>query len=123
MKRLLLIAVFICVSYSASAQSTSTSGARYLVPCQLATGVRQSATTDLIEAMDQGICVGILRAAFYFTAGTSFCPPNEVTAGQINRVVVQYLEQRPQDQHLHLAELAERAWIAAWPCRNQPQRR
>jgi hypothetical protein len=47
----------------------------------------------------------------------SLCIPNGVTQGQLVRVVVRYLEARPQRLHEPFAEFALEALFDAWPCR------
>src|SRR4051794_16854802 len=45
------------------------------------------------------------------------CPPKRVTSEQVVRVVVAYIERRPQRMHENFKELALEALRDAWPCR------
>jgi hypothetical protein len=45
-----------------------------------------------------------------------FCVPQGVTWEQAVRVVISYIEARPQDAHLQFTQLAMRALNNAWPC-------
>jgi Rap1a immunity proteins len=60
----------------------------------------------------------------YFWAGlheflppdASSCRPQGVTTGQMVRVVVAYIERRPERMHEDFRRLAIEAWHEAWPC-------
>jgi hypothetical protein len=99
------------------AQVDPLSGATLLNACKL---YDSQSNNNLYR---QGVCVGIIGAMFFSASGSSFCPPPSVSNTQANRVVIQYVERTPRDQHLQLAELAERAFVDAWPCPAQQQRR
>lgn len=104
------------------AQQNVNSGAALLAECKRFAN-DENANVNALEALQRGVCIGIISASWYHTADRSFCPPQSISTTQNTRVVVRYMEQRPQDQHLLLAELAERAFKEAWPCPTQPQRR
>jgi hypothetical protein len=72
-------------------------------------------------AFHAGLCMGLvigIRAATYKRTD-NLCAdvPNGVTNEQLVRVVVRYIEMRPQDMHQPFIGLAMLAMVAAWPCR------
>jgi len=72
--------------------------------------------------MDAGECRGVVYAmmAFskpVFTDDVRFCPPRGVTAKQLVRVVVAYIDSKPGRAHEDFLELALEALRKAWPCR------
>jgi hypothetical protein len=70
-------------------------------------------------AFQAGLCMGlVIGARFMLYRRTDFCAdvPNSVTNGQLLRVVVRYIETRPQDMHQPFMGLAVVALMDAWPC-------
>ncbi len=63
----------------------------------------------------QGVCMGMVRGIFFMHPDV--CAPLEVTNGQILRVVVRYIDMRPERQHESFAKIVAEALGAAWPCR------
>ena len=64
----------------------------------------------------RGLCMGIVS-----TIGTAgllpgICRPENVTNFQVIRVVVKYIDDRPERQHENFKVLAIEALRAAWPC-------
>jgi hypothetical protein len=43
--------------------------------------------------------------------------PAVAPAAQLVRVVVRYIEARPQEMHRHFIDLAAHALVDAWPCK------
>jgi hypothetical protein len=91
------------------------------------------------DAFDQGRCFGMAEAIAFMATNsdvgvTAFqsegqltaiqrrwrCTdiPKAVTKGQILRVVVRYIEARPNRMHENFGSLALEAMLDAWPCRN-----
>jgi hypothetical protein len=46
-----------------------------------------------------------------------FCVPDRSTVGQAVRVIVAYVDQRPERMHEHFEVLVLEALRRAWPCR------
>jgi Rap1a immunity proteins len=46
-----------------------------------------------------------------------FCIPDEVTRGQVVRVVIKYIDQHPEQTHELFGFLAYDALKEAWPCK------
>jgi hypothetical protein len=89
--------------------------ANYIVP-----GCR--AVKDTYEV---GICHGTLEGIRFMGTpplGKLFCPPENVVLGQLVRVVVNYIDARPQRMHESFKALAGEALLAAWPCKASPAR-
>ena len=62
----------------------------------------------------QGVCSGRISGVEW--SADKVCSPRESTHGQSVRVVVAYIERRPERMHESFNELALEALIAAWPC-------
>jgi hypothetical protein len=58
-----------------------------------------------------------LRMPQYFRRLAAYCLPEQVSSSQIVRVVVDYLERRPEDLHNDTELLVVRALADAFPCR------
>jgi Rap1a immunity proteins len=70
--------------------------------------------------VQQGACLGIIRALSYVARSLppdlSSCAPQSVIVGQVMRVVVTYIERRPERMHEDFRYLAIEALHEAWPC-------
>ena len=70
--------------------------------------------------LEEGFCVGTVRTVATFgqllPETYRFCPPRGVTREVILRVVVDYLERRPEDRNSALWQIADSAFQHAWPC-------
>jgi Ssp1 endopeptidase immunity protein Rap1a len=75
----------------------------------------------LATAWGQGVCVAtidsLMQVAPMFPPHLRSCPPKEVTIGQSVRVVLAYIERRPQRMHENFRGLTVEAIHEAWPCR------
>ena len=69
---------------------------------------------------EEGFCVGTVETLATFgqilPETYRFCPPRGVSHEVILRVVVDYLEQRPEDRGSALWQIADSAFQHAWPC-------
>jgi hypothetical protein len=118
---LLGVAVAALVAQPIDAQQPDTNSANYLLPaCKnfLVTGDSRPITS----AFYQGVCVGTvdtLHLLIRILPETPFrsCPPNQVTTGQELRVIIAYIEARPQRMHENFRILAIEAMREAWPCK------
>jgi len=80
---------------------------------------------DLIQqkgdAYRRGLCAGILIGLNYFInelpPDRRSCPPDGVKLSQAARVVLAYIERRPQRMHEDFRTLAVEAMHEAWPCK------
>lgn len=66
--------------------------------------------------MTMSYVTGITDA--YAVAGAPFkyCPPEEVTYGQVRDVTCKWLENHPEDRHVSGSMLVPLALSKAWPC-------
>jgi len=71
---------------------------------------------------DEGVCLGIIEGLVYtitfLPPQFNSCPPPGagVTMQQMIRVVVAYIERRPERMHEDFRTLTLEAWHEAWPC-------
>jgi hypothetical protein len=68
----------------------------------------------------QGLCMGMIVTVGYFARSLPehlrSCRPDKVTQGQMVRVVISYVEARPERMHEDIRDLAIEAFRHAWPC-------
>ncbi len=65
---------------------------------------------------DAAFCLGVFHGMTVVT-GSVMCIPNNVVTVQAVRVMVRYMEARPQKMHEPFVVLALEALQDAWPCR------
>jgi Ssp1 endopeptidase immunity protein Rap1a len=67
-----------------------------------------------------GLCTGMILTVGYFERSLPehlrSCRPDEVTNEQMVRVVISYVEARPERMHKDIRDLAIEAFRHAWPC-------
>ena len=63
-----------------------------------------------------GIISGLAYTVKFLPPDSSSCIPQGVTIGDMGRVVVAYIERRPERMHEDFRKLAVEAWHEAWPC-------
>lgn len=66
------------------------------------------------DPFGQGYCIGLLEGLDY--EGVQ-CRPREITLGQLVRVVLTYIDSRPERMHEDFRVLAIEAMKTAWPCK------
>jgi hypothetical protein len=109
----LIAAVLIALTMPASAADNKGSANSYMPGCRgfiadnWATG----------DAYQRGQCIGFIAGLIYEASGTDLCLPSGVTHEQGVRVVIAYIEGRPQRMHESFGQLAREALTAAWPCK------
>ena len=81
-------------------------------------GCRAFITDSMRNLLEQGVCAGIIQAMFYFgRTRLDVCFPDGVKLAQAVRVVIRYIDQRPERMHERFEALALEALQQAWPCR------
>ena len=70
---------------------------------------------------DQGVCGGFAIAVAgivdnYPVAGYRTCIPSGVLAGQLNNIMVKFLDDHPERLHYAATSLAVEAFVEAFPC-------
>ena len=76
---------------------------------------RRGTTVTTIQAFEEGRCTGIVKGLLF--AAFDVCKPARTTQGQAVRVVVKYIDDRPERLHENFKTLAAEALQAAWPCK------
>lgn len=76
---------------------------------------------DLSIAFNQGKCLGIAIATLHLQTFTpspfQICPPRNVTPGDAIRLMVQYVEEKPERMRESFMTSAQLALLRAWPCK------
>ena len=80
-------------------------------------GCRNYLTESDAGMFTQGVCAGRVNGLVWALDAVDFCTPSEANNKQIVRVVVRYIEQRPQRMHENFLSLTVEALKEAWPCR------
>ena len=69
-----------------------------------------------VDQWKQILCSGVVGAIAY--AGSRICSPPDESNAQTVRVVVKYIDERPQRHHESFKKLALEALQANFPCKN-----
>jgi len=85
--------------------------ANYMVP-----GCRAFIAKGFTELQKQGFCGGTIDALVWSNLGV--CAPEGVSLVEGVKVVVKYIDDRPQRQNENFKALALEALQTAWPCKN-----
>src|SRR5262245_18516067 len=105
---------------SADAQRYGHESANDMVPnCKKFLAPREG-PDNRTPAWGQGVCRGIIpplnEPSQFSPPHLRSCSPDGVTSGQAVRVVLAYIERRPQRMHENFKSLAIEALHEAWPC-------
>jgi len=106
-------------SSSVTAEETDIDSANALLPYCNYVGVdRQRGGYDV--GWGVGLCLGIIVGISYVSDDMPehlrSCRPDKVTNEQLVRVVISYVEARPERMHVNIKQLALEAFHRAWPC-------
>jgi hypothetical protein len=102
----------------AQTNSTTTTDGNYLLgSCRLSVQIMDNPDTHqtLLDAWRDGLCKGIVRGVW--AVSPSVCAPQDVTAGQVVRIVYKYLQDHPEQLQLYDARLVDMALTQAFPCK------
>lgn len=112
LKHIALVAVAAaCWSVPAAAQADPQS-ANVVMP-----GCRYVIADDNRRPDLRMFCMGVVRGVWVLLSDLRLvCSPPNATTGQAIRIVVQYVDARPQHHHEDIARLATEALINAWNC-------
>jgi hypothetical protein len=69
-------------------------------------------------------CFGVVDAVLWMISpgiGDILCKPKGVTTTQGLQVLVKYMDDHPEELNERTIQLAERAFLKAWPCRQKTQ--
>jgi hypothetical protein len=64
-----------------------------------------------------GYCSGVVQAILSLLHMKDLCWEGMITNEQAVRVVIKYIEARPERMHEPFIKLVQEALIAAWPCK------
>lgn len=68
------------------------------------------------DSYDQAHALGYVIGVFDTDGRRKVCAPQNVTAGQLNDIVKQQLETRPEMRHFHADVIVIGALALVWPC-------
>ena len=100
MKRLLFIAAFAATTAHAEFKDGNT--------------LYKELTSDVY--FNQGVALGYITGVADSTMGIMFCAPSNVTAGQIQDMVKNYLTNTPAIRHVSADVIVNYVLKTAWPC-------
>jgi Rap1a immunity proteins len=109
-KTSLALAILLALTVPVSAQSSAND---MLSGCK---GLIGDKTPPLREALRQGRCAGYV-AGLVYARSVFLCVPESATPEQGVRVVIRYIEARPERMHEPFGKLALEALEEAWPCK------
>jgi hypothetical protein len=109
-KTSLAVAILVALTVPASAQGSAN---EMLSGCK---GLISEKTPPLREALRQGRCAGYV-AGLVYARSVFLCVPEGATPEQGVRVVIKYIEARPERMHEPFGKLALEALEEAWPCK------
>lgn len=67
-------------------------------------------------AFKAGVCAGTISGLAFMGSRGGFCLPDQVTGQQLVRVVVTFLDRKPERLHESFRSLAVEAFVEVWPC-------
>jgi hypothetical protein len=112
----LLVLFFLCSAVPAQhTESSYTTGNDLQEQC------RVNDISSIREAFDGGFCSGFIEgyaqlAMMARSTPKMLCLPQQVTRGQVKRVIVKYFDEHPEKLHLPAAQLVYDATNKAFPC-------
>ena len=68
------------------------------------------------DIYDRMHALGYITGVFDMGRSVIHCPPSNVTAGQINDMMKNYLENTPAERHLTGDTIVNKVLKAVWPC-------
>jgi Rap1a immunity proteins len=117
----IVIVVALALAVTSASAADDDQSANFIMPgCKAA--IAYDPPSQAKPAMLAGLCLGLvigMRFALDKRMDSKFCAdvPKGVTNGQLVRVVVRYIEMRPQEMHGPFMGLTVLALMDAWPCR------
>jgi hypothetical protein len=129
--RAVLLAIFVVagvVPWSpANAGQELQTGNDLLTACRLLaddTGVKNDANATADDPLHVGMCFGEIEALNWLAPGVPdpnlrSCVPADTTTAQMAKVIIRYLERRPERLREPFEGLALEALAHTWPCSRQ----
>ena len=110
-----VVAILIALTMPTRAEDNKGSANSYMPGCR--GFIADNWATGERNAYQRGQCIGFIAGLIYEASGTDLCVPSGVTHEQGVRVVIAYIDARPQRMHESFGQLAHEALTAAWPCK------
>ena len=114
-----LIVAMIFSCGTAVAEPDQTSADHIMPACRDVAALMTFSNTESKEDFSRmSFCVGIITGLSYMGQPYGICLPVGATSQQAARVVVQYIDGRPERMNENFMLLTVEALQAAWPCKN-----
>ena len=112
-----VIAVLVVLGSSAAAQnpSTDTSTNSWFLGCKAFVEGPTDNAEFAAGNFCSGLVIGLASVGHLLPSNMQFCPPSNITARQLARVVLQYIEAQPERMHEDFRALTLQAFHKAWP--------
>ena len=68
------------------------------------------------DSFSRGLGMGYILGVYDFGAGTLYCAPSNVTAGQIKDMILNYLDNIPAERHIAADITIMKVLKTVWPC-------
>ena len=106
----------ILIATAAPAKEAEGTASQLLPGCKYAIAKWERSATASGSDFDRAFCIGYVTG---LGKSHAFCAPAGVTVGQLMRVIVKYLEARPELHHGDFGDLALIALSETWPCQRR----
>ncbi len=83
---------------------------------RLLSELRNNSETQVYVAIGMGYISGVADALM----GITFCPPENITVGQVRDMVRNYLKNTPAVRHLPASQIISHVLTRTWPCAATP---
>ena len=117
----LLVAIFIVLcSFPAHADTQEEAKAQKLLSAAYILDACKEKPSE--SAFRKGRCSGQIETLFLLASAGAlvpdarFCPPGGATMDQTRKVIIKYIDDRPEQLHRPFHDLAIEALRKAWPC-------
>jgi hypothetical protein len=115
----LLIAIFVLCSFPALADTDDAKMKRLLSAAFILDACKEKPSEP---AFWKGRCFGQIEMLYLLAFGNHlgpdarFCPPDDVSINQARKVIIKYIDERPEQLHRLFFDLAIDALRKVWPC-------
>jgi hypothetical protein len=104
----------------AVAEPDQTSASYWMPACRDAASSNfysdNSGEPETVHVFKMGFCAGVINGVIYMKKFIGVCQPDGISAQETTRVVVAYIDKRPERMNENFKVLAVEALQAAWPC-------
>ncbi len=85
---------------------------------RLLADLNNNSESQIYPAIGVGYIIGVADAL----QGITYCPPDNITAGQLRDMVKNYLDNTPAVRHLPANQIISHIFRSLWPCAERPGR-